>query len=127
VRGAFATIGFDFDIDGITLGDFCECKFEDAVLQESRRLSRIYFFHRQSFQLSAKFPSLWGRAARKHAPIRPAYCTVSTEQRARSQRSRDDAEQASSKPAHSSHPSNRRSAPQLSASLSGNRFGITLA
>jgi hypothetical protein len=30
-----------------------------------------------AFQLSGKFPRLWRRAARKHAPIRAAYRTIS--------------------------------------------------
>jgi hypothetical protein len=34
---------FDFDVDGFTLGDFCEHEFEDSVLQDSRRFGRINF------------------------------------------------------------------------------------
>jgi hypothetical protein len=71
---------------------------------------------------------LWRRTARKHTPIRAAYRTISTEQRARAA----TAEETLPSRHRPNHPiplatTMTQSAPQLSASLSGNRFGTTLA
>jgi hypothetical protein len=35
--------GFDFDVDGLTHGVFCEREFEDAFLQDRRRFLRLDF------------------------------------------------------------------------------------